>query len=429
MRRSTRRVLWERAGQQPDKPNDDCDDAGQGDAHDPAMVETVDDVFGDTPSDPIMDAYDLPDDRLCSVDTPMSADHIPAGLCPRSAVLVERDDVCERTHVQVFLPSDARAKLRAGGSDGGATHLLSSASDDKGQARRWHALATDAMRGWRSRLFANAGMVAQIGELRAQAPNFDRLLDIVVQSLRASIAANAAVRLPPLLLLGPPGVAKSFIAARLARTIGTSCVSISMPTATNGNPFGGLAATWKTPVVGIVADALTTGTTASPLIMIDEIDKPFRIGAFDQPLDPLHTLLETETARAFKDEFLEIAFDASHVFWIATANDTASIPPAVLDRFVVLDIAAPELSQMRVMIKAIVGGATGRYPGWFEDALADEVIACLSALHPRRLRQVSELACTNAVASGRHGLALADVEAAMRLLSTGRTNTRIGFFA
>jgi ATP-dependent Lon protease len=427
MRRLTRRVLWERGSQQPDNPEDDG--GTHPDADDAAALDAIDDVFGHSPTDPVLAAYDLPDDRLCPVDAPLSPDHKPVPRYPQSAVPVERDDVSERTHVQVFLPSDARAKLRASGSDLGAAQLVASASDDKGQVRRWHALATDATRGWRSRLFADARMVEQIGELRVQAPNFDRLLDIVAQSLRASIAAQAAVRLPPLLLLGPPGVGKSFIAMRLARTFGTSCVSISMPTATNGNPFGGLAATWKMPVVGIVADALTTGTTASPLIVIDEIDKPFRIGALDQPLDPLHTLLEPATARAFKDEFLEIAFDASHLFWIATANDTTSIPPAVLDRFVVLDIAPPEASQMRVMIEAIVGDAAGRYPGWFEAATTDAVIARLSALHPRRLRQVAELACTNAVASRRHVLELDDVEAAMRLLSTGRSTTRMGFFA
>jgi hypothetical protein len=82
MRRPTRRVLWERAGQQPDRPNDDGDGAGQGDADDPATVETDDDVFGDMPSDPVIDAYDLPDDRLCSVDTAMSSDHTLAVCLP-----------------------------------------------------------------------------------------------------------------------------------------------------------------------------------------------------------------------------------------------------------------------------------------------------------------------------------------------------------
>jgi ATP-dependent Lon protease len=343
----------------------------------------------------------------------------PIGLSP---------EVSTRTHVQVFLPSDARQKLGAAGCEVTGADALLGSSDDKGQVRRWQSMAADAARGWRAKLFANAGMIPQIEALCEQAPNFDQLLGIIVQTMRASLAANASVRLPPLLLLGPPGIGKSFVAARLARILGTRYVSLSMPMQTNGNPLGGVAATWKTPRIGVVTEALLAGETASPIILLDEVDKPFRMNGSEQPLDPLHTLLEPETSRAFKDEFTEITFDASHVFWLATANDLRSIPPAVIDRFLVLDVVAPQASQMRVMIEAILGDASARFPDWFEGKVTDDVVLRLSALHPRRLRQVAELACTHAVAADRHVIGLDDIEAALKLLASGKQTTRIGFF-
>jgi hypothetical protein len=83
---------------------------------------------------------------------------------------------------------------------------------------------------------------------------------------------------------------------------------------------------------------------------------------------------------------------------------------------------------MRVMIEAILGHATARFPDWFEGKVTDDVVLRLSTLHPRRLRQVAELACTHAVAGDHRVIGLDDVEAALKLLASGKQTIRIGFF-
>jgi hypothetical protein len=82
-----RRVLRERGSQLPDKPDDDG--GTHPDADDVGEVNSNKDVFGDLPTDPLIEAYDLPDDRLCPVDTPMPSDQRPLARYPQSPVPIE----------------------------------------------------------------------------------------------------------------------------------------------------------------------------------------------------------------------------------------------------------------------------------------------------------------------------------------------------
>ncbi len=309
-------------------------------------------------------------------------------------------------YLRVFLPEDAKAKLNEAGVDLAEDSVSESSpgAAKAAQVRWWRKILADRDAGWRRLPMGRAEHLVALEGLRFSLPNFRSLVELFHDGVAGSINARAPVRIPPVLLVGPPGVGKSHAAEQLALGLGEPCIAVSMTTKTSVNPLGGTDAIWRAPRIGIVAEALIVHGSASPILFLDEIDKAFSASPSDRPLDPLHALLEPQTARAFKDEFLEIALDAAAVTWIATANDAAEIASSILDRFLVIEIAAPDPSQVSVMIRSMVTTAYSRWPDWFKTAIDDEIVGKLSTLRPRQLRQVIEISCARAAAMGERRL-------------------------
>jgi ATP-dependent Lon protease len=94
------------------------------------------------------------------------------------------------------------------------------------------------------------------------------------------------------------------------------------------------------------------GDRADPLILLDELDKARRSHNAD-PIAPLHSLLEPLTASKVTDISAGIEFDASHVFWVATANDLDRIPAPIRSRFRVFNIAMPSAEQSIALAQAV----------------------------------------------------------------------------
>ncbi len=159
----------------------------------------------------------------------------------------------------------------------------------------------------------------------------------------ASAMKPADFRITPLLLLGDPGIGKTYLAMQLAQALGVNMEKISAGGAQGGFQLTGSHNSWNGARPGALFTLLAEGQFATPVVVIDEVDK---IRDSQYPVLPvLLDLFEPQTAKCFKDEFFEMQFDASRIIFVLTANSLEGVPAPLLSRLEVFDIARPEPAQ------------------------------------------------------------------------------------
>jgi len=198
----------------------------------------------------------------------------------------------------------------------------------------------------------NADKVDEIAaRLYEESPWMRSAISWLWMQLKDSQDAGRPGHFAPVLLVGPPGCGKTYLAEKTAEYLGRAWRRLEGSSMTASFPIGGSDFQWNSSHPSEAVRLVESSGTANPVVIFDEVEKTVARSSGGNPQNALLPLLQQSTAATYSCPYLQAKIDLSGVGWILLANTIDQLPQPLLDRVTVFHVGYPTGKDLENTIK------------------------------------------------------------------------------